>query len=78
MFAWSRTWWAEWHGILFNFEWRRDRSYFLDKLPDVKIVCAKDAYDHPQYSNAVRVEASSKLGANRERKERIKTWHENR
>lgn len=77
-FAWSHTWWAEWRGILFNFEWKRDREYFIDHADGARVVYAQEAYNDPRYLDAVRVYCSSCLGGNEYRKQEVRNWYANR
>ena len=71
----SRTFYAEWHGMLFNFEYKRDRDYFVAHSIDAKIVSAVNAYDKHKPSNKIMVRAFDALGANKDRKIRVKNWH---
>lgn len=73
----SRTHYALWHDIVFNFEYVRDRNYFIAHSKDAKILSAHDAYKR-EVSNAIRVDASCKLGANKKRKQRINNWYVNK
>ena len=73
----SRTYYAIWHDMIFNFEYIRDRNYFVDKAKDAKIISAYDAYKSHKMLNRICITASDSLGANEERKERIKSWYEN-
>ena len=72
----SRTHYALWHDIVFNFEYVRDRDYFVANSKGAKILSAHDAYKRG-ISNAVRVNASCRLSADKERKKRIDTWYDN-
>lgn len=74
----SRTHYAMWNNILFNFEYVRDCDYFVAHLKDAKRLTAKEAYEHDGFLNRVKVYASDRLGANQERKKRIKKWYENK
>ena len=78
-FAWSHTTYAEWHDIIFNFEYKRDLSYFLEHS-DAKRISAVDAWNkyHGTDREFIRVYASDALGANKDRKQRIKSWYENK
>jgi len=80
MFAWSHTTYARWHGIIFNFEWKRDLEYFLDHAEDAVRIYAVEAYADRFNNNVdfVKVEASCRLGSNSSRKEAVKTWYANR
>ena len=73
-FAWSRTTYAEWNGIIFNFEQSMDRDYFVHNMTGARKVSAKYAWDTGK--DFVRVYASSSLGANEFRKRKIKAWKE--
>ena len=73
----SRTHYALWHGIVFNFEYVRDRDYFVDNAKDAKVISAHQAY-HLGISNCVRVRASCALQSNNERRIRINKWYDNK
>ena len=77
-FAWSHTTYAEWNGIIFNFEWKRDLDYFLDNAEGAKRVSAVEAWDkiHGTNKDFIRVRASSCLGSNSERRQRINMWYQ--
>ena len=78
MFAWSRTTYAFWHGIVFNFEHKQDRDYFIDHS-DAEPISAKEVYDMDYKTRRlIQVPASVTLGANKYRKKVIKDWHENK
>ena len=76
----SRTYYAEYHGIIFNFEYKRDRDYFVAHAKDAKIIAAKEAYDKNKlkFLGRIKVECSNRIGANPDRKRRIKEWYENK
>ena len=74
--AWSRTFYAEWHGILFNFEAKRDRDYFLAHLNDAQRISAREAYKYT--SEAIRVPYSASSASNEHRKEAVKSWYANK
>lgn len=75
----SRTFYALWHGIIFNFEARKDRDYFIDHSNGEAItITAKAAYDSGKMLKRVRIYASDRLGSNEDRKERIEKWYEDR
>ena len=76
MFAWSRTTYAKWHNIIFNFEWKRDLDYFLAHAEGSERISAVDAWKTEQ--DFVRVYASCTTGSSRDRKERIKKWYEDK
>ena len=70
----GRTYYAEWKGMLFNFESVMDRNYFVAHLKDAKIVPSQKAYKHDKFLDTIRVYASTALGANVGRKKRIRKW----
>ena len=72
----SRTFYAVWRGIVFEFEAKRDRDYFI--AHGARYISAYDVYRLFHCHDCVRVESSCKLGANAERKRRIKNWYENK
>lgn len=74
----SRTHYAVWNNILFNFEYVRDCDYFVAHLKDAKRLTAKEEYEHDGFLNRVKVYASDRLGSNQDRKKRIKRWYENK
>ena len=74
----SRTFYAMYNDILFNFEYKRDRDYFVDNMDGAKRVSALVAYKSKKLLDAIKVEASCKLGANVERKREINSWYENK
>ena len=73
----SRTYYAEWKNIIFNFEYIRDRNYFVDHAEGALSLTAKEAYDKG-FKHRIQVYASYTLGANKERKERINNWYRER
>lgn len=77
-FAWSHTTYAEWHDIIFNFEWKRDLNYFLAHAKDAKRISAVDAWNkyHGTGREFVRVYCSDVPGRNRFRRFSIKKWYE--
>ena len=79
-FAWSHTTYAEWRGIIFNFEWKRDLEYFLAHARGSKRISAVEAWNiyHVTRIDFVRVYCSCSLGANEHRKRKVQKWYENR
>ena len=79
-FAWSHTTYAKWHGIIFNFEWKRDLEYFLVHAEESERIYAVEAYTEMFKHNAefVKIEASCRQGSNENRKKEIKAWYANR
>ena len=77
-FVWSHTTYAEYNGRIYNFEWKRDLNYFLDHAKGSKRISAVDAWNnyHNTGRDFIRVYCSDALGANPERKRRIKKWYE--
>ena len=78
MFAWSRTTYALWHGIIFNFEWKRDLDYFLAHAPDSKRISSVDAWKlyHGTGKEFIRIYCSDVSYRNQDRRKRIKDWYE--
>lgn len=74
----SRTWYAEWHDIVFNFEWKRDRDYFLEHAENAKMISASDVYKNNKMSNSIRIYCSDISYRNKDRRERIKKWYDNK
>ncbi len=72
-FAWSHTTYAAWHGMIFNFEWKRDLDYFLAHAEDAKRISAFKAYSEDV--DFIKVEASCRT--NCDRKRRIHEWYLN-
>lgn len=74
----SRTWYAEYHGMLFNFEWRRDRDYFIaHSNGEAKVISSKDAYSNENWGKMkIRIYASCTDKTSR--RQRIKDWHANK
>ena len=58
MFAWSHTTYAIWHGIVFNFEWKRDLDYFLAHAVGSERVFSSKVYKDYDWSKIIKVEAS--------------------
>lgn len=52
MFAWSRTWYAEKDGVIYNFDMKKQRDELCNKH-GFNLVTAKDAYG--MYGNLVKV-----------------------
>lgn len=79
-FAWSHTTYAEWQGIVFNFEYKRDLDYFLAHAKNSKRISAVEAWNkyHETRQDFVRVFASDTLGSNEYRKKEVKSWYENK
>lgn len=78
MFAWSHTTYAIWHGIIFNFEHRQDRDYFIDHS-EAKVISAKEVYDmNYKTRKLIQVPASVCIGTNQGRKKRVKDWYANK
>lgn len=69
----SRTWYAIWHGIIFNFEYKKDRDYFIVH-GNAEILSAKEVYNMRGFTNCIKVNCSSSLGSNEYRKSEIKKW----
>jgi len=80
MFAWSHTTYAEWHGIIFNFEWKRDLNYFLAHAEDAKRISANESWDKVRGTEKefVRVYCSDVKWRNDYRRQRIKEWYANK
>lgn len=80
MFAWSHTTYARWHGMIFNFEWKRDLDYFLAHAKDAVRIYAVEAYTEMFKNNAdiIKVEASCRLGSNSSRKKSVQVWYDNK
>ena len=74
----SRTFFAVWNNTLLNFESKVDRDYFVAHSDKAKIISAKEAYRSGQLCNAVRITASTAIGANKERRLNIFKWRLNR
>lgn len=74
----TRTYYAEWKGVIYNFAYKRDRDYFLDHAYSSKYISSKQAYSGDYNIDFIQVPASCQLGANEERKRRIKEWYENK
>ena len=73
----SRSYYAEWKNILFNFESKHDRDYFVAHSEEVKVIPAKKAYERQDWISRVKLRSST-TGLSKERKERIKNWHGNK
>lgn len=72
MFCWTRTYYALLNGLVFNFEAKEDRDYFVFNSNGLaKNLSAKDAY---LLQNYIRVESSQKVGENPYRKLAIRKW----
>ena len=71
-FAWGHTTYAQWHGIIFNFEDKWDLDYFLAHADGAKRISAVDAWD--SHKDFIRVFSSRCLGRNDDRRKRIKEW----
>lgn len=78
-FAWSHTTYARWHGMIFNFEWKRDLDYFLTHAEGSKRIFAVEAYAEMLNNNVepIKIEASCKCGGNSSRKKEVKDWYDN-
>ena len=77
MFCWTRTYYAALNELLFNFEAKLDRDYFVSNSNGLaQNVLAKDAYalQHYMLQDFIRVESSQKLGENNHRKLAIRKW----
>ena len=77
MFAWSHTTYARWHGMIFNFEWKRDLDYFLAHAKDAVRIYAVEAYAEMFNNNVefVKVEASCRFGSDNDRRKRVNQWY---
>lgn len=73
----SRTFYAIWHGIIFNFEYKRDKDYFIAHIKGAHHISAYDAYKSGKLSKSIRV-TSSTIDRKTGRRERIKEWYENK
>lgn len=80
MFAWSHTTYAEWEGIIFNFEWKRDLDYFLNHAHGARRISAKEAWYkwNDTRREFIRVPASCALGSNQYRKKEVQRWYDNK
>lgn len=78
-FAWSHTTYAKWHGMIFNFEWKRDLDYFLTHAEGAVRIFAVEAYAEALKNNVefIRVEASCRSGSNSSRKKEVAQWYDN-
>lgn len=74
-FAWSHTTYAEWHGIVFNFEDKWDLDYFLDHAYGARRISSKEAYNDFNCCDHIKIFSSRCLGSNAYRKQEIKRWH---
>ena len=76
-FVWSHTTYARWHGLIFNFEWKRDLDYFLVHADGAVRIRAVEAYTEAFNNDVefVKVAASCRAGSNKERRERINDWY---
>lgn len=77
-FAWSRTTYALWRGIVFNFEDKWGLDYFLAHAGGAKRVSCGEAHDLMYCERFVRVPSSRSLGVNVSRKQKVKQWKEDR
>lgn len=76
-FSWGRTFYAKWHGMIFNFEQKMDRDYFVAHADGGSVLSASDAWK--EYGQGfIRVYASSGLESSKTRQKRIKEWRANR
>lgn len=73
-FAWGHTTYAEWHGIVFNFEDKWDLDYFLYHAYGAKRISSKEAYNDYDCRHHIKVFSSRSLGANNYRKRTIRAW----
>lgn len=73
MFAWSRTTYLDYKGILFNFEDKWDRDYFMAHARGWTVISAQEAYTRPDYKDAIRIRSSRILTTNPIAKGRQKT-----
>ena len=72
----SRTFYAICDDLIFNFEYKRDRDYFVAHMKDAKILSAHDYYKIEGFSfRTIRVEASCKVGADKYRKKQVEDWY---
>jgi len=79
-FAWSHTTYARWHGMIFNFEWKRDLEYFLDHAKGAKRIYAVEAYAEMvnNHVDVIKVNASCRCGGNSSRKKEVNNWYANK
>ena len=73
----SRCFYAKWKDIIFEFAYKRDRDYFIDNS-DAEYISSLDAYKQYPKDGFVQVYPSCMIGANPDRKKRIKEWYENK
>lgn len=79
-FAWSHTTYAEWKGIIFNFEWKRDLDYFLSHNKEARRISSVEAWSkiHETHKEFIRIKCSDALGANSYRKKEVRRWYANK
>lgn len=75
-FAWSRTTYAKWNGVIFNFEQSMDRDYFVAHMNNARKMSAKDAWDTGK--DFIKIYASQNIGGNKLRKRNIRVWKKER
>lgn len=68
----SRCFYASYNDIIFKFEDKRDRDYFLNH--GAKYISAKEVYSSGRILSAIKVKCSQSLSSNKERKLEIKRW----
>ena len=72
----SRTFYAIWGSLMFNFESKRDRDYFVAHAEGSRIMPSCEYYKIQGSSlHAIKVPASYRLGADKDRKHRINRWY---
>lgn len=75
----SRCFYAKYKGMIFEFAYKRDRDYFVDVNEEAELILAVDAWkQYVPKKGFIRVWPSCCLGANKERKERINNWYDNK
>ena len=72
----SRTFYAMLGNLMFNFESKRDRDYFVAHAKGSRIMSASEYYKIKGSSlHIIKVPASERLGADKDRKRRINRWY---
>lgn len=71
----SRTFYAKWKDIYFQFEYRRDRDYFVAHMEDAEILPAAEYYKIKGSSlHCIRVHASCCIRSRVDRHKRVEKW----
>ena len=71
----SRTFYAMWNGMYFNFEYRRDRDYFVAHAEGAEKLAAADYYKIKGSSlHCIKVYASCCIGSKHDRHKRVEEW----